>query len=79
MVNDIDGGFTFWPDFQPYGNMLIKSIDAYKIKNYVSSEEFKNSKPKYPEKKKELEQLANSLDYEDNPVLMIVRLKRAIP
>jgi len=75
MVNDIDGGLTFWPDFQPYGNMLIKVVDAYRIKNYVVSEEFKNSNPKYPEKKLELEQLANKIDYEDNPVLIITKLK----
>ena len=30
---------------------------------------------KYPEKKKQLEQLANSLDENDNPVLMLVKLK----
>ncbi len=29
----------------------------------------------YNEKKKELEQLANSLDENDNPVLMLVKLK----
>ena len=32
--------------------------------------------PKYPEKKKELEKLANSLKETDNPVLIIVRLKK---
>ena len=31
--------------------------------------------PKYSEKKKALEKLANSLDENDNPVLMIVKLK----
>ena len=32
--------------------------------------------PKYPEKKKELEKLANSLKETDNQILMIVRLKK---
>ena len=31
--------------------------------------------PKYPEKKKQLEKLANSLNENDNPVLMLVKLK----
>ena len=30
---------------------------------------------KYPEKKKQLEELANSLNENDNPVLMLVKLK----
>jgi hypothetical protein len=42
----------------------------------MGSEEFKNSTPKYPEKKKELEKLASSLDENDNPVLMLIQLKQ---
>ncbi|MZP67102.1 MAG: hypothetical protein GT597_13230, partial [Bacteroidales bacterium] len=49
---------------------------ANKLKEYVASENFKNSKPLYPEKKKELEKLADSLKETDNPVLVMVRLKR---
>jgi hypothetical protein len=48
---------------------------TFKLKVLISSEAFKNSSPKYPEKKKELEQLANSLDENDNPILMLVKLK----
>ena len=33
-------------------------------------------KPEFPEKKKELEKLANSLKETDNPILMIVKLKK---
>jgi len=36
---------------------------------------FKNSTPKYPEKKKELATLADSLKETDNPVLIMLRLK----
>jgi len=48
----------------------------YQIKAHVGTETFINSSPKYPEKKKELEKLANSLKETDNPVLVMVRLKR---
>jgi hypothetical protein len=51
-------------------------IDAMKFKKHIASEEFRNSKPKYPEKKKELEKLAASLKETDNPVLVLVRLKK---
>jgi len=74
-INDIDGGVPFWPSTQPYGNKLVYAVNAYDLKNYIASDEFKNSKPKFPEKKIALEQLANSMDYFDNPVLMIVTLK----
>jgi len=55
---------------------LISWIDTIKVKAHVGSEAFKNSTPKYPEKKKELEKLANSLKEAENPVLMLVKLKK---
>lgn len=78
LINDIDGGLPF-----PLEEMielenreyLVASINPIELKEYIASDEFKNSTPKFPEKKKELEQLANSLDENDNPVLMLVKLK----
>jgi hypothetical protein len=55
---------------------LISCIDTIIVKAHVTSEAFKNSTSKYPEKAKELEKLANSLKETDNPVLMLVRLKK---
>lgn len=85
-INDIDGGSMFQPGgasarqesyFVENGReYIIGLIEPYKIKTCVASNEFKNSLPKYPEKKKELEKLANSLKETDNPVLMMVRLKK---
>lgn len=75
-VNDIDGGLPFWPDSQPNGQYLVKAIDAFELKGYVSGNEFRNSNAIYPEKKIALEQLAGNLKYEDNLVLLIVKLKK---
>jgi len=74
-ANDLDGGTYIWPQTIKDGNTLITWIDALKLKTHVASGPFKNSTPKYPEKKKELEKLANSLKETDNPVLIIVSLK----
>lgn len=79
--NDFDNGIMFRPRSVNYyiennREYLIGFIDVLPLKTYVSSDEFKNSVPKYPEKKKELEKLANSLKETDNPVLMMVRLKK---
>ena len=80
-LNDIDGGIIFHFGSSRYfaenGYEYIAGfIEAFNLKAHVSSETFKSSYPRYPEKKKELVKLAASLKETDNPVLMIVRLKR---
>jgi len=79
IVNDFDGGLPLIPTsyYQNLRNeeFLVGDIIPFKLKAHVASQSFKESIPKYPEKKKELEQLANSLDENDNPVLMLVKLK----
>ncbi len=74
IINDIDGGPNFYPFRFVNDSMLIMTLDVYDLKKWVSTDAFKNSNPKFPEKKKQLEQLANSLDENDNPVLMLVKL-----
>lgn len=78
IVNSWDGGLPFFPRNKvktKSGEWFIQWINAIDLKAHVESNEFINSTPKYPEKKKELEQLANRLDDNDNPVLMLVKLK----
>ncbi len=76
IINDLDGGPPIMPITTKDDNTVVARIDAFKLKNYVLSNEFKNSSPKYPEKKKELERLASSLKETDNPVLVLVSLKK---
>ena len=79
ICNDLDGGMEFLPKsyFQEKGReYLVGIIYPYQIKIHVSCSKFINSIPKYPEKKKEFEKLANTLMKTDNPVLMIVRLRK---
>lgn len=79
ILNDLDGGTLFQPenyfveDSQEY---MVGLQYPYQIKVHVASTDFKNLIPEYPEKKKELEKLANSLKETDNPVLVLVRLKK---
>ncbi|HPM01636.1 MAG TPA: 6-bladed beta-propeller [Candidatus Cloacimonadota bacterium] len=78
IANDLDGGTPFQPEnYFVEGNReyMVGLINSYQIKTLVASAEFKNSTPKYPEKKKKLITLADSLKETDNPVLMLVRLK----
>jgi len=78
IYNDLDCGPGFHPLFSFSENeeeYLVTWLYAYQIKSHIESEAFKNSTPKYPKKKKQLEKLAASLDENDNPVLMLVKLK----
>jgi len=65
IINDLDGGPDILPVTIKDDNTIVALIDALQLKKHVSSDAFINSTPKYPEKKKEL----------DNPVLILVRLK----
>jgi len=76
IINDLDGGPNIWPKKNKDDNTIISWIDAIQLKKHVASDAFKNSTPRYPEKKKELEKLAAGLKETDNPVLVLVRLKK---
>lgn len=76
IYNDIDAGPRFFPRKQINDSTLVMWIEAKQLKDHVASNDFKNMKPKYPEKKKKLEELANSLNEFDNPVLMFVTFKK---
>lgn len=75
LYNDIDAGPRFFPSKQINDSTLAMWVKAKDLKDHIASEDFKNTVPKYPEKKKELEKLANSLNEFDNPLLMIVIFK----
>jgi hypothetical protein len=75
LINDIDGGFSFYPTARFGDNTLAMQIDALKLKRYVDSDGFRETLALYPAKKRALEELANSLTEESNPVLMVVRMK----
>ncbi len=76
IINDLDGGPNILPRTVKDDNTIIALVDAVQLKSHVASETFKNSSPKYPEKKKELEKLANSLLETDNPILVLVKLRK---
>ena len=76
LTNDLDGGLNILPKTIKDDNTIIGWVDALKLKAHVASDVFKNSTPIYPEKKKELEKLANRLNDTYNPVLVLVRWKK---
>ena len=73
--NDIDGGFPIIWRSMPRYNKLVRIVDAYDMKEILTSEYFSNSEAKDPQAKERLKNLVDSLDDEDNPVIMKVILK----
>jgi hypothetical protein len=75
LKDDIIGGADFEPKFCCDGK-LYSWIDALTLKEYFSSDSFKNSVVKNPEKKKTLGKLDDSLKETDNPILIVVTPKK---
>ncbi len=74
-INDVDGGPNIKFQTTRDDSTVVSWINAIDLKTYIVSESFKTFNPKYPEKKKKLEKLANNLKENDNPVLMLIKLK----
>jgi hypothetical protein len=77
--NDLDGGTVFLPlayYTESSREYLAGLVNPYKMKTHINTHEFKESSPQYPDKKDKYNELVNSLEETDNPVLVIVRLKR---
>lgn len=76
IINDLDGGPGILPWTIKDDNTIVALVDALQLKTYIASETFKNSQPRFPEKKNELEKMANSLKETDNPVLILIKIKK---
>jgi len=76
IYNDIDAGPRFFPVMQVNDSTMIMWIKANDLKNHVASDDFKNSIPKFPGKKRKLEELAKRLTEFDNPIIMFVTFKK---
>ena len=75
--NDLDGGTKFLPKgyFEENGReYLVGLVEPVTLKTRIAGSEFRDIIPKCPEKKEELERLADNLKDTDNPILVLVRL-----
>jgi len=75
LINDFDSGVNFYPQVMVNDSILAMWVHAYMIKEHVASDYFKNSTPQHPEKKQELQELADRLSIDDNPVLILMTFK----
>jgi hypothetical protein len=75
IINDLDGGPDIFPCTIKDESTIIAFVDALQFRKHISSAEFRNYTPKYPDKKIILEEFARNVKETDNPVLVLVRLK----
>jgi len=73
--NDIDAGPRFYPAKQINDTTFVMCMTANSFKDHIKSDDFKNSNPKFPDKKRSLEELAGKLSEPDELVLMYMTVK----
>jgi hypothetical protein len=70
LINDIDGGISFWPELvTPKGNMLML-VTGKELKEYIKSNEFENSDLTTEQRQKQID-MAQGLKNNDIVVVMI--------
>jgi hypothetical protein len=74
LKDDLAGGPDFKPQFSING-IFYSWIDAFKLKEHVSSDVFKNLIVKDPIKKNTLKKIAETASENDNPVIIVAKIK----
>ena len=74
--NDVDGGFSFWPSYYTSQNELVSSLQAYKMKEKMVEQYFADRTIKSPQAHQNLKELLHGLKEDDNPVVVIAKLKK---
>lgn len=73
-VNDLCGGLSFFPDYQNEDHWIMP-YSAEDLLNEIDLEELRNSKVLLPEKRDQLVRIIENLKEDDNPVLIVAKLK----
>jgi hypothetical protein len=79
IINDLDNGTWFLPDYyySEYGDEYLIGIQyPDQIITHAATNEYKNSVSKFPPEKTEFKKLADGLKVTDNPVIVLVRLRK---
>ncbi|MDL2277480.1 6-bladed beta-propeller [Parabacteroides sp. OttesenSCG-928-G07] len=75
LVNDLDGGLSFWPRYYTSENELVDIWRAEDMKEFLTEKYFAAHEIKDPAAHQKLKELVQKLDIEDNPVIVIAKLK----
>ena len=72
-VNDLDGGYTFWPEIICEDNTLIDFKDAVTLVNYFNEMEPFEKPRSYKGEGIQLEELKDIIDENSNPVIILCK------
>jgi hypothetical protein len=75
LINDWDGGPDFWPIKSVNDNEVFMAIVPLTLKS-ILKEDFNNRTARFEDKKQSFKLMVEKLEDSDNPVLMIVKLKK---
>ena len=75
LINDLDGGFSFLPRYYTSGNELVSFLQAYHMKETLTEQYFSGRTIMNQQAHQKLKELLKKLDYDDNPVIVIGKMK----
>lgn len=77
--NDIDGGISIGPGSpNREGDVWTYKYDAIYFRSQLTKDHFLNSKALQPEKKEALKKFVDSISDNDNPIIMVIYLKKQV-
>ena len=71
--NDIDGGLPFFPKYVYNDSILVDYVNAFTLREHVLGSNATEMRRLYGQKYDDLVELANSIDDESNPIVVMVR------
>ena len=75
IINDMNGGLSFIPRYYAGDDIVVDVWQAYEMKEILTEEYFAAHEIKHPQAHQKLKELLKNLDEEDNPVIVIAKLK----
>ncbi|MDR2231613.1 MAG: 6-bladed beta-propeller [Tannerella sp.] len=75
LINDLDGGLSFWPRYLTSDNELIDIWQPYEMKEFLTEEYFAAHQIKDPAAHQRLKAVLQDLKEDDNPVIVVAKLK----
>jgi hypothetical protein len=75
LINDLDGGLSFWPIHYTSDNELVDIWQTYDMKGFLTDEYFNAHQIKDPTAHQRLKAIVKKLKDDDNPVIVIAKLK----
>lgn len=76
LINDLDGSLPFWPKYYTLDNELVDIWQAYQMKEDLTDIYFATHEIKNPQVHQKLKELLKNLKEDDNPIVVIAKLKK---